>query len=955
MPIKKVHTSLDFDSNNLHNKGVESTSNNAVITPTIINADQNDYNPTGLGTSSILRISSSVAVSISGIVAPILSEFRELTIINVGTNDITLLNSNVLSAIGNRFLFPSNIDITIPQNGVVHFQYDTTTSSWRGATGSLTTSGAAAQGEIYFDDNANTQTLTLQNTYYKITPTTWVAGSNNGFTPNVASQEIVANVGGTYLIVFQGDLQAANNDEIEVALFVNGTHQNNLESFVTGRGAVQHLALGFNGFAVLAPNDIVDVRVKCTNGVGSVVSFKHCNLSLQSSVNLSITGGLISVTYAQLTSLIGASGLIVGQQYLLTDFATKEIIPNSFFDGTYATSVLTTQITPADGTIVTIGTRTYVYDGVNFLWSNLINGFIYGDLPSAISGDTLSEVTNNPNISQIDLTAITVGVIGNSIVTDVSPIQVGFSFPTLTLTGGIDPSAISVVTGGIEPLIFEATTINTISANVLSTLFPADELFYEVVDSTTAGGDKGRIYFRKDTINNNSIWYDWRVVKFRRWETAPASGVFTVLANNGGAFQDFFTFNDSAIALGCYNNVIGSVDQTLVPDKLNNSIFYCVFYNNTIGGGCYQNTLLGGGFTASANNNIGVDFSTNIIADNFLNNTIADSFYINFIGSTFYGNNIGSRFQVNSIGNAFASNSTGSYCSENTFGDGCQNNVIASSCTQNLISISYTTIGTNFNGNTGAVNKCSFGNYCYGNSFGSNFIGNIVGNDFFQNSFANLCTYNTFASACYNNVFNGQVESNLVGAAFHNNALIGHFRGNDIGNDFINNEVHHFGGNATRNSFANNTFGNEDIGTSAYNVFGDFFYNNVLGDHFEHNNIPVCGNTFINNSYAGGFTNCIIGVNFLRNTVGVTFDTNTIGINCQDNVFKNNNRSLVLGDNFNNNNVENDFLSVNLSTATLVYSISPKYTKNITKRSNGTFILSYVDNTNAIIFTAPTT
>jgi len=135
--MKNVYIGYDFHSNALSNKGVEGTSNGAVITPPIINTDENDYNPTGLGTSSVLRLSSSVAISISGVLAPILSQFRELTIINVGTSAITLLNSSVLSVIGNRFLFPNNKDITIPENGMVHFQYDTTTSMWRGASGGL--------------------------------------------------------------------------------------------------------------------------------------------------------------------------------------------------------------------------------------------------------------------------------------------------------------------------------------------------------------------------------------------------------------------------------------------------------------------------------------------------------------------------------------------------------------------------------------------------------------------------------------------------------------------------------------------------------------------------------------------------------------------------------------------------------------------------------------------------
>jgi hypothetical protein len=140
-----------------------------------------------------------------------------------------------------------------------------------------------AQGEIYVDDNANTQTLTNQNTFYKLTAPTWSAGTNNGFTPNLGSQEIQCNGDGTYLVVCQGDIIAQNNEQIEFALFVNNVEQINFESLVTGRGGAQHSSWGYNGFVILSVGDIVDVRVQCTSSAGETILLQHINLSLQAS------------------------------------------------------------------------------------------------------------------------------------------------------------------------------------------------------------------------------------------------------------------------------------------------------------------------------------------------------------------------------------------------------------------------------------------------------------------------------------------------------------------------------------------------------------------------------------------------------------------------------------------------------------------------------------------------
>ena len=109
--------------------------------------------------------------------------------------------------------------------------------------------------------------------------------------------------------------------------------------------------------------------------------------------------------------------------------------------------------------------------------------------------------------------------------------------------------------GGVEPIILQAASINKLYKEALSTIFASDTIYYELVDSTTSGGDRGRIYYRQDA-SYNSTGYDWRVVLFRRWETFVGSGIYTSLTDplGGGAFLDFYTFNNSPVALGCSNN-----------------------------------------------------------------------------------------------------------------------------------------------------------------------------------------------------------------------------------------------------------------------------------------------------------------------------------------------------------------------------------------------------------------
>jgi len=124
-------------------------------------------------------------------------------------------------------------------------------------------------------------------------------------------------------------------------------------------------------------------------------------------------------------------------------------------------------------------------------------------------------------------------------------------FATSHKINGSTPTAIN--TGPIEQIILTASSVNTFFPNVVSTTWPLDEIKYDIdnilcEDGTTAR--KGWIYYRRDTVLNNTVeGWDFRVVRWRRYEyDAPVYDpgidypLFSVVrASVGGPF--WFLFN----------------------------------------------------------------------------------------------------------------------------------------------------------------------------------------------------------------------------------------------------------------------------------------------------------------------------------------------------------------------------------------------------------------------------
>jgi hypothetical protein len=97
------------------------------ITPAQLTSDQNDYNPTGLGLASTLRVSSDAARTITGLTGG--ADGRIVILHNVGGNAITLKDESASSAAANRFALAADLVLGADECCTLH--YDATSSRWR--------------------------------------------------------------------------------------------------------------------------------------------------------------------------------------------------------------------------------------------------------------------------------------------------------------------------------------------------------------------------------------------------------------------------------------------------------------------------------------------------------------------------------------------------------------------------------------------------------------------------------------------------------------------------------------------------------------------------------------------------------------------------------------------------------------------------------------------------------
>jgi hypothetical protein len=108
------------------------------ISPTSLSADQNNYAPAGFATASVLRLTSSSAVNITGLAGG--SDGRTITIFNIGSSNIVLKNQSTSSTDLNRFAI--NADFTLGADQSATLIYDSTSQRWRSASIPFSSGGA---------------------------------------------------------------------------------------------------------------------------------------------------------------------------------------------------------------------------------------------------------------------------------------------------------------------------------------------------------------------------------------------------------------------------------------------------------------------------------------------------------------------------------------------------------------------------------------------------------------------------------------------------------------------------------------------------------------------------------------------------------------------------------------------------------------------------------------------
>ncbi len=148
---------IDQDNGNLTlARGLSLT---GVISPAQITADQNDYDPPDLAAASVVQISADASRNISGLAGG--AEGRCLTIINVGSQPVTLLDESASSSASNRLTL--DVDLTIAAKQAAILRYDGTAARWQAIAGAGTAVGKAVLGAS--DASAARAALGLETTF----------------------------------------------------------------------------------------------------------------------------------------------------------------------------------------------------------------------------------------------------------------------------------------------------------------------------------------------------------------------------------------------------------------------------------------------------------------------------------------------------------------------------------------------------------------------------------------------------------------------------------------------------------------------------------------------------------------------------------------------------------------------------------------------------------------------
>ncbi len=101
-----------------------------VVSPTSLpNGNTNNWAPTGIASAIVVRVTADVGAFLTGITA--LGAGQMVTLMNIGTNDLTITHEDGSSTAEHRFLLPNGATITLRDNGSITFWYDVQSQRYR--------------------------------------------------------------------------------------------------------------------------------------------------------------------------------------------------------------------------------------------------------------------------------------------------------------------------------------------------------------------------------------------------------------------------------------------------------------------------------------------------------------------------------------------------------------------------------------------------------------------------------------------------------------------------------------------------------------------------------------------------------------------------------------------------------------------------------------------------------
>jgi hypothetical protein len=345
------------------------------------------------------------------------------------------------------------------------------------------------------------------------------------------------------------------------------------------------------------------------------------------------------------------------------------------------------------------------------------------------------------------------------------------------------PNTSDTNTGEIEPLLVTAISNNELKPEAYSVAFPDDVIYYNPTNDQTMvpGCTKGYIYRRVDTKQSNDFPFDFRQVKFRRWQidvpnwdNATEYSKMSVVKRPTGtaeeqlevyislvdsntnnavtneAFWRRFEFDNLSYISPTANSWDRSDEYTFIIPCSALYQDYHFFADGDYYATCYSNKLASPNENLIKNTNtviFGANFTYNSISTNFTSNSIGDNFTLNSIGAYFTHNSIGADFYSNNIGTNFYFNSIGANFYSNGIGDEFYSNIIGTDFTYNSIGayFSYNSIGAYFSNN-------SISNNFNSNIIGANCISNSIGAEFSSNSIVGPFYFNSIGANFYSNI-----------------------------------------------------------------------------------------------------------------------------------------------------------------------------------------------------------